>query len=462
MGADIEYLRTEMLNWSNALSAYEAGDFQGALRLFEPISDTTKILMNMGLVYDRLGERQAAIESFTKAIELDKYLAIGYFQRGVVYFNAGQYAQAIQDFGETEKMMRTNDEINYAALGLDYRLSRPNILLNKYLALARLGQGHATESTAILSTLTALSSKKAGSADQCAIIDQALANPTSSTPCSTPAGTLYRPSLSRLQFLTAAVSSAPNSPTSAAMDPPPPAYYAAASRSNPTSSEPPTYLGGKRQKSKQGRKRRLSSTSRSSVDAKQQPRVPESVPTHTDLTRAVGPDLTLPIGTEILSTPCAGVRIAHGPLRGLMAWRFVVRRANSRERSSPRAEDASGVLVNFILDTGKETSYVPKEALVALGLKGDFTPGTSLSLMVQGIKTPCIVAQEGEAGRVGLGFMTAGSLTYYFDSGLVAPVLYDGSRERPEDAPRTIPPSASSIPWLLKLMQLVGFGRRHR
>ncbi|KAJ7432099.1 hypothetical protein B0H11DRAFT_1761014 [Mycena galericulata] len=149
--ASLEYLRTEMLTWANALSAYDSGDFRGALRLFEPISDTSKILINMAFVSERLGERAQAIEHFTKAIELDKYLAIGYFQRGVAYFHGGQYAEAVKDFTDAQTMMRTNSEINYNVLGLDYKLKLPEILFNKWLTLSKMGK--TSESTTVLQTL---------------------------------------------------------------------------------------------------------------------------------------------------------------------------------------------------------------------------------------------------------------------------------------------------------------------
>ena len=42
------------------------------------------------------------------------------------------------------------------------------------------------------------------------------------------------------------------------------------------------------------------------------------------LASALGPDNVLQT-TEIDSIPCAGVRIPHGPLKGLLAWRLVVR-----------------------------------------------------------------------------------------------------------------------------------------
>ncbi|KAJ7172946.1 hypothetical protein C8R43DRAFT_977995 [Mycena crocata] len=156
--------------------------------------------------------------------------------------------------------------------------------------------------------------------------------------------------------------------------------------------------------------------------------------------------------TDIHGIPCAGVRITHGPMAGLMAWRFFVQLEPSSPKSKLPPSTRAGVITNFILDTGNQSSYVPAETLDALEYSGDRSPGAEVTLRIQGVKTKCVVAHPGEVGRVGLSFTTAGSLTYYFDASIVAPVLYDGSGERPADVPRTI--RAEDLPrrsWLALL-----------
>jgi len=56
------------------------------------------------------------------------------------------------------------------------------------------------------------------------------------------------------------------------------------------------------------------------------------------LASALGPDNILQT-TEIDSIPCAGVRISHGPLRGLLAWRLVVRIPGTGKQKAEWWED---------------------------------------------------------------------------------------------------------------------------
>lgn len=82
--------------------------------------------------------------------------------------------------------------------------------------------------------------------------------------------------------------------------------------------------------------------------------------------------------------------------------------------------------------------------------------GADVNLRIQGVRAQCTVAHLGEASKLGSQFMTSGSLTFYFDSKLNAPVLYgeyipalrtllmlytlvgDDGKERPTNIPRTI------------------------
>ncbi|KAJ7714152.1 hypothetical protein B0H16DRAFT_1340845 [Mycena metata] len=174
----VEHIKAEILAWQTALQAADAGDFRGAIRLFEPISDTSKILVNVALLHDRLGERAEAIANFSQAIEMDGYLAIAYFQRGVAYFHAEEYDKALLDFSAAQDKMRTNLEINYEVLGLNYKLKLPEIHFNKWLTLRKLGQ--TTESSILLQKMT----QAAPSPQMTAPIEAAQKSPEEAAPCS--------------------------------------------------------------------------------------------------------------------------------------------------------------------------------------------------------------------------------------------------------------------------------------
>ncbi|KAJ7216319.1 hypothetical protein GGX14DRAFT_441140, partial [Mycena pura] len=428
----VDHLRAELQAWQNALSAHDAGDFRGSLRLFESIANTSKIIVNVALIHDRLGERMEAIQNLTKAIEMDKYLAIGYFQRGVAYYHAGQYEEAVKDFLDAQLMMRTNVEINYDILGLNYHLKLSDILFNKWLSLSRMG--NTQESHRALEALQGASPP----AELQAMISSAMAKPEESCPCSLPAGTLYRPSATKMRLL----ESASVNPIE---DVKPPSYSSVSPRAETR--------GRSVTARKCSRKQKSTSTYSGSSSMFCTPRPLNCIATErAELSRAIGPDMMKPM-TEIGSTPCAGVRISQGPLSGLMAWRFIVQRDGSNISG---ASTYAAVVVNFILDTGSQKTYVPADVLAELGY--NLKPGSEITLRLQGVRTHCVVSNPEDAGRVGVSFMTAGSLTYYFDAGLVAPVLYDGSHERPVCIPRTI----AAVPrrsWLTNLLSIITFSR---
>ncbi|KAI5827056.1 hypothetical protein K523DRAFT_322387 [Schizophyllum commune Tattone D] len=188
-----------------------------------------------------------------------------------------------------------------------------------------------------------------------------------------------------------------------------------------------------------------------------------------EVNRIVGDD-NAPHTTEIDTIPCAGLRIMHGPLKGLFAWRLVVRvdhsasagphpgagfdsnsmTASSRRtststawsaRSSTTNTNPDAIVANFVLDTASPYTRVCPETLLALGYSAGMRPGQIVAVTVQGIRTPCVVGHPGEANSIGAPFIVDGSLTFYFDHRLDAPVLYVDDENRKPDVsgiPRTI------------------------
>ncbi|EEB97158.1 hypothetical protein MPER_03574, partial [Moniliophthora perniciosa FA553] len=145
--------------------------------------------------------------------------------------------------------------------------------------------------------------------------------------------------------------------------------------------------------------------------------------------------------TEIDSIPCAWFS-----LDGQKA--ATTRRQQTKQRHWRDVAQGKSVVCQHIILVitvclvGQTSFNDHKEALRALGYRGSYKPGTELILRVQSVSTKCTVAHLGEAGRLGSQFMTAGSLTFYFDTKLDAPVLYvaDELNDRPSDIPRTVEP----------------------
>jgi len=128
-------LKAELETWAAALKAYDEEDFDKSLGFFFEIADSSKILTNIGLIYATVGEHKAAVQHFKKAVRLDQYLAVAYFQCGVSNFLLENYGEAHQNFEEALLYLRGNRFINYEQLGLNFRLFSAEVLFNKGLSL---------------------------------------------------------------------------------------------------------------------------------------------------------------------------------------------------------------------------------------------------------------------------------------------------------------------------------------
>lgn len=51
----------EIETWVTALGQYDNNEFEEALKEFDGISDTSKILFNMGVIHATLGEHEKAV-----------------------------------------------------------------------------------------------------------------------------------------------------------------------------------------------------------------------------------------------------------------------------------------------------------------------------------------------------------------------------------------------------------------
>ncbi|TID25307.1 NADPH oxidase regulator [Venturia nashicola] len=137
-------LKQEIETWVGALAFYDNNEFDEALGAFDNIADTSKILFNCGVIHATLGEHEKAVDCYIRAIKLDNYLAVAYFQQGVSNFLMGDFEEALANFNDTLLYLRGNNNIDYEQLGLKFKLFSCEVLFNRglcYIYLQQLEQG---------------------------------------------------------------------------------------------------------------------------------------------------------------------------------------------------------------------------------------------------------------------------------------------------------------------------------
>ncbi|CAI7646188.1 unnamed protein product [Penicillium pancosmium] len=188
-------LKQEIETWVQALDAYDNQEFEESLRFFDQIADTSKILFNCGVIYATLGEHDKAVECYQRAVGLDRYLAIAYFQQGVSNFLLGDFEEALANFNDTLLYLRGNTSIDYEQLGLKFRLFSCEVLFNRglcYIYLRQMEPG--------MQDLKFAAQEKV-SPDHNVIDDAIHENADGYTVFSIPVGVLYRPNAAKVKNL---------------------------------------------------------------------------------------------------------------------------------------------------------------------------------------------------------------------------------------------------------------------
>lgn len=85
----------------------------------------------------------AQVECYQRAIKLDQYLAVAYFQEGVSNFLLGDFEEALANFNDTLLYLRGNSLIDYTQLGLIFKLYSCEVLFNRGLCYIYLEQEEA-------------------------------------------------------------------------------------------------------------------------------------------------------------------------------------------------------------------------------------------------------------------------------------------------------------------------------
>lgn len=190
-------LKQEIETWVAALAAYDHNEFDSALKCFEQISDTSKILFNCGVIHATLGEHGRAVECYQRAVQLDQYLAIAYFQQGVSNFLMGDFEEALANFNDTLLYLRGNNNIDYEQLGLKFKLYSCEVLFNRGLCYIYLQQ----KDVGMQDLIFATREKMVPDHD---VIDEAIREQAEGyTVFSIPVGVVYRPNEAKVKNLKA-------------------------------------------------------------------------------------------------------------------------------------------------------------------------------------------------------------------------------------------------------------------
>ncbi|KAI8894795.1 hypothetical protein BC833DRAFT_633200 [Globomyces pollinis-pini] len=132
-------LKEQLSKWCIALKSYESGNVELAYVQFQEFADTSKIHFNVGMLGMQLKDTELAIESFSRAIDCDPYLAVAYYQRGVLLYYNNEVDLALENFQDAYERLRDNTHINYTQLGLEHFLFAAHILFNLSLCFFCLG-----------------------------------------------------------------------------------------------------------------------------------------------------------------------------------------------------------------------------------------------------------------------------------------------------------------------------------
>ncbi len=188
-------LKQEIETWVTALAAYDNNEFDHALKCFEQIADTSKILFNVGVINATLGEHATAVGCYQRAVQLDQYLAVAYFQQGVSNFLMGDFEEALANFNDTLLYLRGNNNIDYEQLGLKFKLYSCEVVFNRGLCYIYLQQKDA----GMKDLIVAAREKRVPDHD---VIDEAIKEQADGyTVFSIPVGVVYRPNEAKVKNL---------------------------------------------------------------------------------------------------------------------------------------------------------------------------------------------------------------------------------------------------------------------
>ena len=135
------------------------------------------------------------VECYQRAVRLDQYFAVAYFQQGVSNFLTGDFEEALANFNDTLLYLRGNTYIDYDQLGLKFKLYSCEVLFNRglcYIYLQQVEAGMADFEFAVKEKVT----------PDHDVIDEAIREQAEGyTVFSIPVGVVYRPNEAKVKNL---------------------------------------------------------------------------------------------------------------------------------------------------------------------------------------------------------------------------------------------------------------------
>ncbi|KAH6567173.1 hypothetical protein BASA50_009599 [Batrachochytrium salamandrivorans] len=131
--------KEELQLWIEGAAAYRKGDLEGALTHFEPILSLSKVAFNAGMIYSHFNDHVSADNMYSAALASDPFLAVAFLQKAYAYFMLEDYSRAERCYNKLFELLLDNDYIDYAQLGLKYRLYRCEVHFNKAMCAYMVG-----------------------------------------------------------------------------------------------------------------------------------------------------------------------------------------------------------------------------------------------------------------------------------------------------------------------------------
>ncbi|ORY05965.1 hypothetical protein K493DRAFT_310760 [Basidiobolus meristosporus CBS 931.73] len=186
-------MKLELEQWQLAARAFDEKKYETSLELFESVGESAKIFFNIGVILSTLNEHESAVRAYTSALQQDQYFAVAYFQKGVSNMILKDFEAAFEDFNDALLYLRGNLYIDYAQLGLEFKLFSCEVLFNRALCYFYLGED-------ALGMNDLLAAQKEKQTSKHSIIDRAIDNKAQDCPFfSIPRGVLYRPCESKIK-----------------------------------------------------------------------------------------------------------------------------------------------------------------------------------------------------------------------------------------------------------------------